>query len=212
MYSLKKWGIFLSLSLISSITYSFEEIGKVSEPLPEMTKPTFASFGSRYYYHNNVDSSDNPLGEAHVDLVINDDETMTLTASSGCTWKRSDRYAPASYWENCGGNSGSQGIVKRKGDIWPLKLKRKFSYTVKNGQNNRGATWSDYVRCKVKGAVRVKTQTGEYDTYKLVCSGKYNTKTWYIAPELGHEVAYKRVHKRRGLESDQDWLRWGEAQ
>ena len=206
------WPLLPVLSLFVFPLWGFEEIGKVSEPLPEMAKPDFASFGSRYYYHNNVDSSDNPKGEAYIDVVIGDDETQTLTASNGCTWTRSERYAPASTWENCGGNSGSQGIVKRKGDIWPLKLKRKFSYTVKNGKNNRGATWSDYVKCKVKGAVRVKTLTGEHDTYKLVCAGKYNTKTWYVSPEVGHEVAYKRKHKRRGVESDQEWLRWGDTE
>ena len=38
------------------------------------------------------------------------------------------------------------------------------------------------------------TLGGEYDTWKIECRDKNNKRTYYISPELGHPVAFKRKH------------------
>ena len=59
-----------------------------------------------------------------------------------------------------------------------------------------GKPWSSARKCEVKGQERIKIPAGEYDTYKLFCKDTWNERTYWVSPELGYEVAFKRKHKR----------------
>ena len=113
----------------------------------------------------------------------------------GCSWTKTGRFAPSSAWKNCGGRPGTQQVKFKGGDIWPLKVGNKFQYTY-TGRNDQGDAWSGSRTCKVKKQVRIKTVSGEYDTYKVVCTDKWNVRTWWMSPVLKASVRFKRERKK----------------
>lgn len=131
--------------------------------------------------------------DQHVSTIIAvDGDTYSAEDSLGCKWASLVHgFAPSSSWENCSGSTGTQTITKVKGSPWPLKAKTKFKYYFR-GKNAKEESWTGQRTCKVKGQVRVKVPAGEYDTFKLVCKDKWNSRTWWISPELGSTVAWKR--------------------
>jgi len=123
-------------------------------------------------------------------LVSETDSTESYEDSAGCTWTRHKGWfiAPATEWANCEGNTGS-ATVDLNGSIFPLTVGKSWSYDVDGGD------WQTARDCEVEDAVRVKTGLGEHDTFKWVCTDKWNTRTRYYSPALQTNVHTER-HRR----------------
>jgi hypothetical protein len=145
-------------------------------------------------------------GEAFTQKLIDiKGETITQMisdgAGAGCSWTADGWFAPAVNYSDCGGFTGSQEIQKT-GDIWPLEVGKTESYQV-NGKSSDGQeTWQTTRNCEVKSAVLVSLEDRQLPTYEVVCTDKWNTRTWYVSPELGQPVKYKRYSNSRGLLDD----------
>ena len=117
------------------------------------------------------------------------DASETLEDSDGCTWTRpKEFYAPSTEWANCGGRDGTAS-VSLSGEIFPLQVGKSWSYDVDGGN------WRTARDCEVEDAARVRTVIGENETFKIVCTDKWNTRTRYYAPKLGTSVFLER-HRR----------------
>ena len=111
-----------------------------------------------------------------------------------------DRFAPSVSWENCrNGSTGTQEFTKN-GNMWPLTVGSSESYNV-TGKDQRN-NWTTTRKCEVTSVVMVTLQDKQYPAYEVVCKDSFNKRTWYISPELQRTIKYKKVHHRRGLESD----------
>lgn len=199
--------IIICLIVSTSTAYAFEVIGKPSKPMQPMKKPENHAVGSKFIYQDNRDNK----ATKHHELLSRDEVGIaTWKQNNGCSYSRTIWFQPSQTWDSCGANGKSSGsqTSKLKGEIWPLTKGKKFSFNVKNGRNSKGDTWSNYVKCKAKKEVRIKTAAGEFDAYKVVCNGKWTTTTRYMSPETQGSVAYRRVHKKRGEEENTEWLRW----
>jgi len=177
----------IAIVLVASHAHAFEELGKVElapaeNPGPDVVgvERHFLKNGKPYWYKLNTV----------------EDGVHTGIDSTGCKFSGLDEtWGPSLKWRDCDGNGGSHKITKRKGDTWPLKLKRKFSFNF-TGSSTKGDTWKGQRKCKVKSAVKVSVPAGEYDTYKLVCSSPWDVKTYWYSPDLKFSVAIKRSHKK----------------
>ncbi len=179
---------FSFLFLFASSTFALEE-GPVSQLLGPTSKPPLNKVGYEWHAIRN--------GKPYVaKTVAVTDGTYTVEGSNGCSYTSSAPFAPSLEWSKCTGSTGTQEIRKTKGSAWPMQVKNKFSFTY-SGRNKKGSSWRDTRRCKVKDQVRVTVPAGEFDTYKVVCVDKWNTRTWWFAPELdgGTTVAFKRKHR-----------------
>jgi len=120
-------------------------------------------------------------------------ESERLEDSEGCTWTRPKSfYAPSTSWENCGGNAG-EATVSLNGEIFPLQVGGKWSWDVDAGR------WRTERSCEVEGTARVKTASGEHETFRIVCVDRWNTRTRYYSPDLGTSV-HLHVHRRAKAE------------
>ena len=171
--------------LLSTGTIAFEEIGPVemepaNEPVPLEVgfKPHYLSDGDDYWW----------------EVLGVEEDTFSGITSKGCEFNElAGNWAPSLSWKNCSGSTGTQKIYKKKGSPWPMKKKTKFSYKF-NGSDNKGGSWKGTRACKVNSSVKVKVPAGEFDTYKIVCKVKWETRTYWYAPEIGISAALKRRH------------------
>lgn len=185
----------MSLRLIAvmftalTVTNAFAELVVLKEgigPLPPMTKPPIKEPGF-------VSKSLKDGKPYESTLVSRSDGMESWKNSEGCEWTRSEvsSFSPAISWSNCNGNTGTAS-VSADGNPWPLELEREWSYSVDGG------SWSTDRDCEVDDTVRVSTGLGEIDTFKVVCSDKWNTRTWYISPALKKSVYFERHHRFKG--------------
>jgi len=159
---------------------------KVSKTLSPMPKPAY-TVGYKWHYIKD----DKEEGVWVVTATGNG--TISWT-SSHCNWIKADRgFAPSRKWDCKDDSSGTQRARFKGGNIWPLRVGNKFSYSVKGRYTRGGKSWSGVRQCKVKEQVRIETVSGEYDTYKVVCEDKGKTHTWWLSPELKAVVRYKRL-------------------
>ncbi len=114
--------------------------------------------------------------------------------SDGCQFTKLPdiRFSPAIAWKNCGGNDGTATVTPKR-DPWPMQIGNKWSFDVDGGE------WRYERTCKVEDAVRVRIALGEYDTFKIVCDDKWNTRTWYYSPGRGEAVHYERFRRTKAL-------------
>lgn len=124
--------------------------------------------------------------------------------SNGCTGTAlaSDRFAPTLTWNKCGDNpnwnTGSSTIKTKTGELWPLKVGNKVSYSL-TAKSHTGRS-SDNVRdCEVTGTVNVTAVGKAYDAYKVVCNDRFNRRTFYYAPSVESVVLEERYQKRRNV-------------
>lgn len=130
-------------------------------------------------------------------LIERTGDTETLEASDGCRWTRLARtMSPSLSWQDCDGRSGSARVTFKGGQVYPMKVGNTWSYT------HNGDSWSTDRDCEVEDAVRVRVDLGEYDTFKVVCIDRWNTRTMYYAPSLEKSVFSERFRRAR-LERDQ---------
>jgi len=198
------------LSACVSTAPLVEEIAVVSE-LPPMEKPGInpktrvvefdnRNGNERYYDILALDSNGNHNGE-------NND---------GCKWLNSgDHVSPALSWDDCSTdpewNSGKNINQKKTGEIWPLAVGKKvtYSYTQVNAQGqNKGSTSR---KCEVVEQVNITTALGNMDTYKVSCfrrKGDWSkTRIFYFSPEHEYAVKYLERSSSEGVERDRELVR-----
>lgn len=60
-----------------------------------------------------------------------------------------------------------------------------------------GWFWNGSIRCKVKDEVRVKAQSGEFDTYRIVCRVGNITLESYMSPDTKMIVMQEQKDRSR---------------
>ena len=116
----------------------------------------------------------------------------TIRESDGCMWTRPKSfYAPSTEWTNCTSRDG-KATVELKRPIFPFHVGKTWAFNVDAGR------WRTSRECTVLDTARVRTVSGEHDTFKIVCKDRWNTRTRYYAPKLGTMVYYERHHRKRG--------------
>ena len=165
-----------------------EEVGPVSAPLEPMAKPAMR-VGDQETWRNKK-------GEEWTRTVVGmDDTTVTFEESDGCTFTRQHEvFAESEKWTNCG-SDGNGTLSLTKGEVWPLETGRKWRYKF-SGKTAKGKRWRYKKECKVKEEIRVQVPAGEFDTFHVVCNTGSNAKKhYYVSPEAGANVMYKRIDK-----------------
>jgi hypothetical protein len=129
------------------------------------------------------------------------ESSETLEDSEGCSWTRPRTfYSPSTEWTNCRGRDGS-ATVSLKWPIFPFHVGKAWAFNVDAGQ------WRTSRECKVEDTARVKIGAGEYDTFRIVCNDRWNTRTRYYSPDLGTSVFLERVHRKKGLHITYEFIR-----
>ncbi len=132
----------------------------------------------------------------HMTLVNADGKSYSWKASDGCEWTAPAIYrAPSTSWENCEGRSGTATVRHESGSPWPMSVGTEWSF------EHSGDSWQTDRDCEVEGTARVKVTHGEFDTFKIVCTDKWRTRTSYYAPSVGRSVYTENLHRIR-LEKD----------
>lgn len=117
---------------------------------------------------------------------------QTWRNSDGCKWTRDDRLmSPSTRWDDCDGRSGKASVSYEGGETWPMKVGNTWSYDMDGGE------WRTDRDCEVEETARVRIVAGEFDTFKVVCTDRWNTRTWYYAPALGYSVHFEKFHRKR---------------
>ncbi len=126
-------------------------------------------------------------------LIESTADTETWEDSNGCRWTRPKKpMAPSTTWDNCGGRSGTATVTDQGGTVFPMKVGNAWSYEVDGGR------WRTDRDCEVEDAVRVRIALGEYDSFKVICTDRWRTRTYYYAPALEKSVYFENVHRTRG--------------
>jgi hypothetical protein len=133
-------------------------------------------------------------------LVAKTAETETWTTTSGCRYVVARTgFAPPLEFSDCEGNTGSHTVKLLSGTPYPLALGGKWAYSY-SGQNAKGNKWTGRRDCSVQAAMRVKTVSGEHDTYKVVCDDNQGdfkaSHTYYVSPALQTTVIQERYRVR----------------
>lgn len=197
------------LMLSPALTLAWEELGKSSTDLTGVVAPESRGEGSKRIVIRN--------GEERIyTTTAAGAKANKYESDRGCIWEEPvsannlPRLAPSLSWENCSGESG-HAKVKTKGELFPIKKGNKIVYTIK-GTSTAGSwtgNWDDRRVCKVKDQVRVKTVSGEYDTWKIVCKGKNDKRTRYYAPDPGVIVVdVRKHHKDKKRNATAEFVRW----
>jgi hypothetical protein len=127
-------------------------------------------------------------------LIEVNGDTQSWEDSDGCKWTRSypSLYAaPSMSWTDCDGSSGTAAVQHVSGESWPMKVGNKWSFSV------RGDSWSTNRDCEVADTARARIALGEYDTFKVVCTDRWNTRTYYYAPSIGSYVFLETFRRAR---------------
>jgi len=196
--TLAPFGLGLICSLIfSSSAFALEVLGAVhiTEPL---NGPGFRSVGWQWHYIDQ-DGKAGYMEKVASSVDNSGKELASYRRTDGCNWTREVRgFAPAIKWSNCP-SSGTSTVSFEGGAIWPLKIDNSFTYKVRGASSLLARAWSTKRRCNVTNTERIRTVSGEYDTYKLVCKERFGTRTWWLSPEVGTAVVYEHRPKRGAM-------------
>lgn len=180
--------IFSTASQVNAL----EEL-EILDPAGEMAGPDKRAIGWEWHY---IDQNGKP---GYMRKTAGDDSVASYSRSDGCEWTRTTHgFAPASIWNNCP-SSGKSEVKFNDDVIWPLKVGQKFSYKISGTSSFLSFNWSGRRNCEIPYRVRIKTVTGEYDSFKVVCSERWGTRTWWLSPEVGTAVAYQQKTSRDDL-------------
>lgn len=178
---------------------SAADVKPVSAALAPMPRPTLpAGTVTTYRHSRGFDMSQT--------IVASDETTITLERNWGCNYTISSHASfiggahQSLKWTNCryGGrrSSGTGSIKVIEGEIWPLKVGKKWRTEYK-GSNDTGKSWSYKTDCEVKEQVRVNAPAGSFDTYHIFCETGVSKMDMYISPVLKTNVLYEWEHKTR---------------
>ena len=183
--------LILSLLLVipASKAFALEELYRL-ETLADIPGLDHRPIGWEWHYVDQV-------GKPGFMRKIGATETSaSYQRSDGCEWTRQTRgFAPASVWSNCP-SSGKAEVEFDGGNIWPLRIGSRFSYQMSGKSSLFSFSWSGERRCEVIYAVRIKTVSGEHDTFRLECQERWGTRSWWLSPEVGTAVAYQQKTSR----------------
>lgn len=193
-----------------SVPKTIEE-NPVTAELAPMEKPVLTE-NVRVHQINKLKSED-----TYYDiLTIEADGSHTAKSSNGCEWSNTDQHvSPALTWTTCSSNaewhSGENRNQKLKGELWPLKVGNKASFSF-NQINAQGKDTGRRTRkCEVADQVNIAIAAGNFDTYKVVCTRSQNqwstTRVYYFSPEYDHAVKFVRSSSDNGVESDSELIR-----
>ena len=136
--------------------------------------------------------------EVDTTLVAKTADTESWQRSDGCSWTRpTTGFAPSVKWSGCASNDGTSIVKLVEGDPWPLQVGKEWTYSLR-GSNVVGYSWDTKRECEVKEVARIKTKLGEHNTYKVVCTDRWNIRTWYMSPSLKTYVRYIKDHYEQG--------------
>lgn len=191
---MNKTNIVLS-SIVASILAACTTVGhpgerQATKSLAPMTRPDLNT-GDKWYALMN--------GEPIVVTTVSQDSGMVRQRSSdGCQWYMiAWGFAPPAEWNACDSTgSGTQKLTEVDGDVWPLEVGKKMSYSF-HGSNEAGKIWFGTRDCSVEEQVRIKTVSGAHETFKVVCNDPWTTRTWYVSPEVGATVYFVHYPKTK---------------
>jgi len=133
-------------------------------------------------------------GDAQFNVVITSftGGVATVETTKGCKYTQEAGFAPSQTWASCAPfDDGTQSNTKT-GSIYPLAIGNTESYAVE-GRNAKGNDWSTVRNCSVKGTARVTVPAGTFDTYHVNCKDEWTSRDYYMSPELGTSVLFRRV-------------------
>jgi hypothetical protein len=85
-------------------------------------------------------------------------------------------------WAGCGVFGTGTATAKYKSEPWPLKQGKKWKIFI------QGNGWQLNRTCKVKNAVKIAINLGEFNTYKVDCGDQSNKLSWYIDVNTGQTM------------------------
>ena len=135
--------------------------------------------------------------------TANTDQGSVWTGSNGCTYTSTNNnpFAPSVKFEGCYGNTGSQTIQAKSGEIFPLEVGKTVSWDI-TGQS-ASDSWETTRRCEVVETVSLTVPAGTYDAFHVVCRDSWTTNTYFYAPDVGTNAVFVQMHKNRGKQRDQ---------
>ena len=193
------------------VATSVVEESPVSAELAPMVKPSLV-LNQRVYEIDKVTDE-----EVYYEITkINNDGTHLGLNGNGCGWKAmGDFVSPALSWDSCSSDaewhSGENKSMKKKGDLWPLAVGNKVSYTF-NQHNAQGENKGRRTRnCTVEEVVNIEVSGEKMDTFKVVCKrvqeGWWQTNVTYFSPKKGRSVKVVQTNKTDGLARHREFLR-----
>ena len=204
-----KKPILVLLSAVASALAACTTVGhpgerQATEALAPMVRPEINA-GDKWY----ALMSGEPLV---VTTLSRDNDMVQQRSSDGCQWYMiAWGFAPPAEWNACDSiGNGTQKITEIKGDVWPLQVGKKISYSF-YGSNDTGNLWVGKRDCSVADQVRIKTVSGAYETYKVVCDDPWTTRTWYISPEVGATVYFVHYPKTKNEATVMEMTRYETA-
>lgn len=129
-------------------------------------------------------------------VTMAEGELYRQESSDGCTWTDDGWFMPSTAYANCDGETGTQK-VELNGSPWPLQVGNTFSYKA-SGSNSKGNSWQTVRKCSVTETVGVTVPAGDFDTFKVVCSDDWRTRTYYVSPRVGTPILITNRHRERG--------------
>ncbi|MEM7563127.1 MAG: hypothetical protein AAF353_08780 [Pseudomonadota bacterium] len=182
----------LLLMLPISQAAALEELYRL-EVLKEITKRDHRPIGWEWHY---IDQDGKP---GLMRKTAATENTASYQRSDGCEWTRQTRgFAPATVWSDCP-SSGQASVEFLDGQIWPLRIGNRFRYQMHGKSSMLSFKWSSKRSCEVIYAVRIKTVSGEYDTFRLECQERWGTRSWWLSPKVGTAVAYQQKTNRNDI-------------
>ena len=178
------FAVFCIAIFQSLATAELIELEKLSNLKP-LEKPVPFSIGST----SKVLKNGKPFEST---VISSTSDTTEWKSKDGCVQKNSNEiFTMCIQWNNCPWGTGSSSN-KLKGESWPLTLGKKWKYKI------NGNGWATTRSCKVKGALKVSTSLGEFDTYKVECKDTWNNEIWYVDISSGNVVyqTYKNSYHK----------------
>lgn len=180
----------------------------VSAALGPMPKPRM-NVGDKWYA-----LMTNKLVKDKEVVVTNDSlerGVVKQSRSDGCRWTTLVwGFAPPSRWSGCNGSSGRRKITNVRGEIWPLRIGKKISYSF-TANNQSGNNWKGTQTCRVASQVRIPTASGTHDTFKVVCEDPWTTRIWYVSPKLETTIYYVRHRRDKDVTTTFEMVRFEKA-
>lgn len=123
-------------------------------------------------------------------------DSLIKEDSRGCAFTSGLGFEPSTSWTNCTPFTDGAQSYTTEGEIFPLAVGNTVRYQV-DGSNANGDKWQNDVLCKVEGTARVTVPAGSFDTYHVRCEHQFTRRDYYVSPELGETMLFRRLRKSR---------------
>lgn len=169
------------------------ESSPISAPLSIVEKPLYQSGDTWVWEQNDGTRNTSTISGFKGGFLIAENTgwpDCPLTLNQGMI-------GPYSGNVNCRQKSWQHKVTERA-SLFPLGANNtgKWDVEVIKGPPGAGSRWIE--SCSVIDTARVAVPAGEFDTYKIRCDSRYQTKDWYFAPSINSPVLYNRRTKSNG--------------